>query len=243
MAIKIGDFVVEVENAARQRLEGHLGGHSRVTEGDRIRSPRGTGADELHTGHVTNQVAHFVWSADYGPVYLLQRGTSAAHRRLAGRAKDSQGLDGPGTILGHTRALPGKSCPRGRDGVDGVVLAVSPASGGIRAGDLKDRNAGQGQVAGDAGPIAPGSLNAAAEEIAVAAKPGEHRAITGSSRGEVLDSQDLPVGADGLLPLSRTSQSSVSVPDASDAQVLVQRLLMTAEIHSCAAREFMLGSR
>lgn len=114
---------------------------------------------------------------------LLQPRTAALDGGLASRAQHPQRVNGPLRSL----ATPSASSRTGRlgrgDGVERVVLASRSPRGRIGAGHIERGHAGQRQSPGDAGAVAPGGLDARAQQRAVRPEPRKHRPVSGP-RGE-----------------------------------------------------------
>jgi hypothetical protein len=101
-----------------------------------------------------------------------------------------------GAVLGDRHALAGQRGLRGGDRVQGVVLALGAAHRGVRAGDFEHRDAGDGEVARQAGAEAAGLLDANPDELTVAAHPREHRSIAGAGCRERAGAEDLAMCVD-----------------------------------------------
>ena len=86
-SVELGDLVIEVQDSAREGLQGELGRDHRVSVSHGVRPPGRTGAQALHAGEVADLVAHLFRCGDDRVVELLQCRTAALYRRLASRAQ------------------------------------------------------------------------------------------------------------------------------------------------------------
>ncbi len=141
------------------------------------------------------------------------------HRRPPG---DTQAADRLDEVVAGLRDGQSLFCLQGtcrRLGVDGVRLALVPASGAVGADDLDDALSFLAEEAGQAGSVGPGALDGPALDLAVALCPGEHLAVPGGSGRDVGPAD----GAAAAVLGHGDMGVQVGVDPDADAELLVVR--------------------
>jgi hypothetical protein len=182
--VEIGDLVVQLEVAPRQRAERDPVSGNHIAIVRQVRPPGGQGSDELHAGHLTQRLPQLIGRGDDRVVDHLQGDAAAGHGRLAAGLEHTQGLDHAVAALRRNGAAAGKGGMRCVLGIKVVVLAAPAAILRVGRGDLEHFDAGALQVAEQPGAVGPCRLDADALEHPEGAHPGEHLLVAVPGRWE-----------------------------------------------------------
>jgi hypothetical protein len=112
--------------------------------------------------------------------------------------------------------LPRQRGPGGRDGVDGVRLALGSSGFAVGPVDLDELHTLAGQVAGQAGAVGSGALDTDFDQRAVRAQPRQQRPVTRRSGRELLIAEHTP----GLVDRSGVVGVAVGVDATCDLLLL-----------------------
>jgi hypothetical protein len=175
--VETGDLVGQVLRSASQFAQGGLGGRQHIelwpgTQG-------GGGGNQLQTGQVSQRLTELVGCGRHQTAELIEGLGAVVAGRRADHPQHANGLYAAVSGLGRAVSLTGERGTGGRQGVDGVALAHTPALLAVRSVHLHYGHAGVKQVAGEASSVAAGAFHSDLGHRPEAGQPPEQLGVTG----------------------------------------------------------------
>ena len=150
----------------------------------RVGSQAGAGVDESAGAQPAELVFQRVGGGDDQVVDLVDRLGAGLDRRSAGDAQRPDCFHWPVAGFGSGGGVAAEGVPCRGFGVGHIGLAAAPARLAVGAVHLHHGDARRGEVAGQAGAVAAGDLDADPREPAPGRQPGEQFAIADPRCGE-----------------------------------------------------------